>query len=59
MLLLVSVIPFVAGVNIVFAEDSAAEFSENGVVSVQAVTIIVFLGGVSQLLFWAVAWIQK
>ena len=55
-LLLVCLIPFVTGIDIVFADHLEGK---NAALSIRAVAVVVFLVGVSQLLFWAVAWLRQ
>lgn len=63
-LFLVGGIPYVSGVHTIFSEtlhDASrnAELYNNRAISIRAFCALLFLVGVSQLIFWTVAWFQK
>lgn len=52
----IGVIPFTSGLIVIFSE---AKNSDNEVLAVQVAMVVIFLAGVTQLLFWCIATLQK
>eukprot|EP00731_Ephydatia_muelleri_P007272 Em0003g1520a len=52
----IGVIPFTSGLIVIFSE---AKNSDNEVLAVRVAMVVIFLAGVTQLLFWCIATLQK
>lgn len=56
---LICVIPFVAGVNVIFSDAENETNNPNEILSIRAISVLTFLVGMSQLIFWTVAHLTK